>query len=46
MKALGVGLLSGGYAKEELERGGAHPVYDDPAELLENLAELGIKEEK
>lgn len=44
MKALGVGLLSGGYAKEELERAGAHLVYDDPAELLENLAELGISE--
>jgi HAD superfamily hydrolase (TIGR01509 family) len=45
MKALGVGLLCGGYAKEELERAGAHLVYDDPAELLENLAELGINEE-
>lgn len=44
MKALGVGLLCGGYAKEELERAGAHLVYDDPAELLENLAELGINE--
>jgi HAD superfamily hydrolase (TIGR01509 family) len=42
MKALGVGLLSGGYAQEELERAGAHLVYKDPAELLENLAELGI----
>ena len=46
MKALGVGLLCGGYAKEELERAGAHLVYEDPAELLENLAELGINEEK
>jgi HAD superfamily hydrolase (TIGR01509 family) len=46
MKALGVGLLCGGYAKEELERAGAHLVYEDPAELLENLAELGIKEDK
>jgi HAD superfamily hydrolase (TIGR01509 family) len=44
MKALGVGLLSGGYSKEELQRAGAHLVYDDPAELLENLAELGISE--
>ncbi len=42
MKALGVGLLCGGYAKEELERAGAHLVYEDPADLLENLAELGI----
>ena len=46
LKALGVGLLSGGYAKEELERAGAHLVYDDPAELLENLAELGIRESR
>jgi HAD superfamily hydrolase (TIGR01509 family) len=46
LKALGVGLLCGGYAKEELERAGAHLVYDDPAELLENLAELGIRETK
>ncbi|MDP9338956.1 MAG: HAD family phosphatase [Acidobacteriota bacterium] len=46
MKALGVGLLCGGYAKEELERAGAHLVYNDPAELLENLAELGINESK
>lgn len=44
MKALGVGLLSGGYAKEELERAGAHLVYNDPGELLDNLAELGINE--
>jgi HAD superfamily hydrolase (TIGR01509 family) len=42
MKALGVGLLCGGYAKEELERAGAHLVYENPGELLENLAELGI----
>jgi phosphoglycolate phosphatase-like HAD superfamily hydrolase len=44
MNVLGVGLLCGGYAKEELERAGAHLVYEDPAELLENLAELGISE--
>jgi phosphoglycolate phosphatase-like HAD superfamily hydrolase len=45
INALGVGLLCGGYAKEELEHAGAHLVYDDPAELLENSAELGINEE-
>ena len=28
---LGVGLLTGGYAREELERAGAFRVYDDPA---------------
>jgi HAD superfamily hydrolase (TIGR01509 family) len=44
MKALGVGLLCGGYAQEELERAGAHLVYENPGDLLENLVELGIKE--
>jgi HAD superfamily hydrolase (TIGR01509 family) len=42
MKALGVGLLCGGYSKEELQAAGAHRVYESPAELLENLADLGI----
>jgi phosphoglycolate phosphatase-like HAD superfamily hydrolase len=32
--ALGVGLLSGGYGQDELERAGAYPVYDDPSDLL------------
>ena len=41
--ALGVGLLSGGYGEEELERAGAYRVYDDPADLLEHLDELGIR---
>jgi len=45
LKALGVGLLCGGYAKEELERAGAHLVYDNPGDLLQNLVELGIKED-
>jgi len=30
--ALGVGLLSGGYSQEELERAGAFRVYADPAD--------------
>jgi HAD superfamily hydrolase (TIGR01509 family) len=42
MKALGVGLLCGGYGKEELERAGAHRVYESPIELLQNLSDLGI----
>lgn len=42
MKALGIGLLCGGYSKEELQAAGAHRVYESPAELLENLADLGI----
>ncbi len=40
--ALGVGLLSGGYGKEELERAGAFRVYADPAEMLLHLEQLGL----
>ncbi len=42
-RALGVGLLSGGYGREELERAGAYRVYDDPAELMKHVDELGIR---
>src|SRR5438105_4145980 len=42
-RALGVGLLSGGYGREELERAGAFRVYEDPANLLIHLDELGIR---
>jgi HAD superfamily hydrolase (TIGR01509 family) len=38
--ALGIGLLSGGYGREELERSGALRVYDDPADMLDHLDEL------
>jgi HAD superfamily hydrolase (TIGR01509 family) len=41
--ALGVGLLSGGYGREELERAGAYRVYADPAELLARLDEVGVR---
>jgi HAD superfamily hydrolase (TIGR01509 family) len=41
--ALGVGLLSGGYGREELERAGAYRVYDDPLDLLNHLDEVGIR---
>ncbi len=40
-RALGIGLLSGGYGTEELERSGAYRVYDDPADLLLHLDEVG-----
>ena len=40
---LGVGLLSGGYGKEELEQVGAYRVYLDPADLLTHLDEVGIR---
>lgn len=41
--ALGVGLQSGGYGREELERAGAYRVYADPGDLLERVDELGIR---
>jgi HAD superfamily hydrolase (TIGR01509 family) len=43
--ALGVGLLSGGYGQDELERAGAYRVYEDPADLLRHLDEVGIRAE-
>jgi HAD superfamily hydrolase (TIGR01549 family) len=38
---LGIGVLSGGYGLEELERAGAYRVYEDPADLLKHLDEVG-----
>ena len=40
-RGLGVGLLSGGYGQDELERAGAIRVYEDPADLLHHLDEIG-----
>src|ERR1700684_4558650 len=42
--SLGVGLLSGGYGREELERAGAYRVYADPADLLARADELGVRD--
>jgi HAD superfamily hydrolase (TIGR01509 family) len=42
-RALGVGLLSGGYGEDELMRAGAYRVYQDPGDLLEHLDELGVR---
>lgn len=42
-QALGVGLLSGGYGRDELEAAGAYRVYDDPRDLLSRIDELGIR---
>lgn len=42
-RALGVGLLSGGYGADELERVGAYRVYEDPADLLRHLDEVGVR---
>jgi HAD superfamily hydrolase (TIGR01509 family) len=40
-RALGVGLMSGGYGVDELERAGAARVYEDPADLLRHIDEVG-----
>jgi len=42
-RALGVGLLAGGYGEDELIRAGAYRVYKDPADLLAHLDELGVR---
>ncbi len=42
--SLGVGVLSGGYGREELERAGAYRVYADPAEMLARADELGLRD--
>ncbi len=42
-RALGVGLLSGGYGDEELASAGAYRVYQDPADLLRHLDEVGVR---
>jgi HAD superfamily hydrolase (TIGR01509 family) len=41
--AIGVGLLSGGYGGDELVRAGAYRVYQDPADLLQHLDEVGVR---
>jgi HAD superfamily hydrolase (TIGR01509 family) len=40
---LGVGVLSGGYGRDELERASAFLVYDDPQDVLDHLDELGAR---
>jgi HAD superfamily hydrolase (TIGR01549 family) len=40
-RALGVGLLSGGYGLDELQDSGAFRVYEDPADLLRHIDEVG-----
>ena len=42
-RALSIGLLSGGYGQDELERAGAYRVYDDPADLLRHIDEVGVR---
>ncbi len=43
-RALGVGLLSGGYGREELQQAGAYRVYDDPRDLSQHLDEIGVRD--
>ncbi len=40
-RALGVGLLCGGYGASELQQASAFRVYEDPADLLVHIDELG-----
>jgi phosphoglycolate phosphatase-like HAD superfamily hydrolase len=40
---LGIGLLSGGYGREELIYSGAFRVYEDPQDLLDHLYEVGVR---
>jgi phosphoglycolate phosphatase-like HAD superfamily hydrolase len=40
-RALGVGLLSGGYGADELRQAGAIRVFEDPLDLLGHLDEVG-----
>jgi HAD superfamily hydrolase (TIGR01509 family) len=42
-RAMGIGLLSGGYGREELIYAGAFRVYEDPLDLLAHLDEVGVR---
>ena len=42
-RALGVGLASGGYGQDELEKAGAYRTYEDPLDLLHHLDEVGVR---
>jgi HAD superfamily hydrolase (TIGR01509 family) len=42
-RALGIGVLSGGYGREELIYSGAIRVYEDPQDLLAHLDEVGVR---
>jgi HAD superfamily hydrolase (TIGR01509 family) len=40
-RALGIGFLSGGYGTDELQRSGAYRVFEDPADMLAHIDEVG-----
>ena len=42
-RAMGIGLLSGGYGREELFYAGAFRVYEDPLDLLAHVDEVGVR---
>lgn len=42
-RALGIGVLAGGYGREELIYAGAFRVYEDPSDLLAHLDEVGVR---
>jgi phosphoglycolate phosphatase-like HAD superfamily hydrolase len=42
-RAFAVGLLSGGYGAEELRQSGAIRVFEDPADLLLHIDEVGVR---
>ncbi len=44
--SMGVGLLSGGYGRAELQTAGAYRVYADPADMLDHLEEVGVRPAK
>ncbi|NII10729.1 HAD family hydrolase [Oleiagrimonas sp. C23AA] len=43
-RALGVGLLCGGYGQAELQQAGAFRVYEDPADLLRHIDEVAARD--
>jgi hypothetical protein len=42
-RALRVGLASGGYGQDELEKAGAYRTYEDPLDLMNHLDEVGVR---
>lgn len=42
-RALGIGFLSGGYSREELNEAGAFRTYTGPRDMLQHIEDLGIQ---
>ncbi|MEW5297495.1 MAG: hypothetical protein WDW36_000701 [Sanguina aurantia] len=43
-RAIGIGLLAGGYGTTELQQAGALRVYEDPADMLRNIDEIASRD--